>query len=73
MEFYSHSLEPKKRFYFVSVSVLCIVKKQLRTSTDWRRMGEVAKREFYVLAYVKDKVGRTRVEFEIGNHPVRIS
>ena len=51
-------LEPKKTFYFASVSVPCIVQKELRTPADLRKMGEVAKCEYVVLAHVKERLGQ---------------
>ena len=48
-------LRRKKTFFFASVSVPCNVVKTSRTPLDLRKMGEVAKCEFYVLAHIKEK------------------
>ncbi len=46
-----------KQFYVASVSIPCQVIKTQRSPDDLRRMGDVAQLEYYVLAYIKDKVG----------------
>jgi hypothetical protein len=51
-------LRRRKTFFFASISVPCIVNKNLRTPIDLRKMGEVAKCEFHVLAHVREKLGR---------------
>jgi hypothetical protein len=51
-------LQPRKTFYFASICVPCQVKKPDRTPIDLRKMGEVAKCEFVVLAHIKEKLGR---------------
>ena len=51
-------LKGRKTFYFASVAVPCIVDKALRKPIDLRKMGEVAKCEFYVLAHVHEQLGR---------------
>ena len=50
-------LRGKGTFFFASVSVPCNVVKKSRTPLDLRKMGEVAKCEFYVLAHVKERLG----------------
>lgn len=47
----------RKTFYFASISVPCVVEKRLRTPADLRKMGEVAKCEFIVLAHVHEILG----------------
>jgi hypothetical protein len=50
-------LQNRKTFYVASVAVVpCIVDKDRRTPTDLKKMGEVARLEFYVLAYIKEKL-----------------
>lgn len=51
-------LDNKKRFYVVSISVSCNVNKKERTPEDLRKMGDVTKFEYEVLAYIKEKLER---------------
>ncbi len=48
----------KKTFFVASLSLPCIVHKDERTAEDLRKMGEVAKFEYDVLAYIKEKIGK---------------
>lgn len=47
-------LQNKKTFYVASVTVRCTVNKDKREAEDLRKMGEVARLEYYVLAHIKD-------------------
>jgi hypothetical protein len=52
-----YSQLPNKRAFFVaSVAIPCVVNKRERTPEDLRRMGEVARLEFLVLAHIKEKL-----------------
>lgn len=42
-----------KKFYATSLSLECQTRKQSRTATDLEIMGEVARLEYYVIAYIK--------------------
>ncbi|MDP2628535.1 MAG: hypothetical protein Q8P15_01410 [Nanoarchaeota archaeon] len=48
----------KKKFFVASLSFPCKVHKDERTAEDLRKMGEVAKFEYEVLAYIKENLGR---------------
>ncbi len=48
----------EKTFFVASLSLPCKVHKDERTAEDLRKMGEVAKFEYEVLAYIKEKLGR---------------
>lgn len=54
---YSKS-KTNKRFFVASLCLSCLVNKENRTSKDLIKMGEVAKFEYEVLAYIKEKIGR---------------
>lgn len=47
-----------KRFFVSSLSLPCLVNKKNRSYKDLIKMGEVARFEYEVLAYVKEKIGR---------------
>lgn len=47
-----------KTFFVAFVSIPCKVNKSERTAEDLRKMGEVAKFEYDVLAYIKEKTGK---------------
>lgn len=51
-------LKKKKNFFVASFSIKCVVEKNKRTPKDLVKMGEVAKFEYKVLAYIKKKLGR---------------
>ena len=44
----------KRKFYVASISIPCVVNKSKRTALDIRKMGEVVRLEYYVLAYIKN-------------------
>jgi hypothetical protein len=46
-----------KQFFVASISIPCEVTKAKRTSDDLRKMGEVARLEYYVLAHIKNILG----------------
>jgi hypothetical protein len=46
-----------KQFFVASVSIPCQVTKVKRTPDDLRKMGEVARLEYYVLAHIKSILG----------------
>jgi hypothetical protein len=48
---------PKKRFFVASIAIPCVVDKQARTPLDLRKMGEVTRLEYYVLAHIKERLG----------------
>ncbi len=48
----------KKTFFVASLSLSCNVNKNERTPTDLRKMGEVAKFEYEIIAFIKEKLGR---------------
>lgn len=48
----------KKTFFVASLSILCKVHKNERTADDLRKMGKVAKFEYEVIAFIKEKLGR---------------
>lgn len=48
----------KKSFYIASLTLPCEVSKDKRTDKDLRKMGEVAKFEYDVLAHIKEKLGK---------------
>jgi hypothetical protein len=50
---FNRNLE-EKDFYVASLSLPCTVEKSKRTPEDLRKMGEVAKFEYDVIAYVKE-------------------
>ena len=47
-----------KRFFVISLCLPCLVNKKDRTYKDLIKMGEVAKFEYEVLAYIKEKIGK---------------
>lgn len=47
-----------KKFYVIFLSIPCKVNKEERSAEDLRKMGEVAKFEYDVLAYIKEKLGK---------------
>jgi hypothetical protein len=51
-------LRPRMTFYFASICVPCQMKKPDRSPIDLRKMGEVAKCEYIVLAHIKEKLER---------------
>ena len=51
----------KKTFFVASLSLPCKVKKAERTSGDLRKMGEVARFEYSVLAHIKQVTGKEPV------------
>jgi hypothetical protein len=51
-------LESRKTFYVAYISNKCQVTKASRTSEDLRMMGEVTRLEYYVLAHIKEMLGR---------------
>lgn len=51
-------LNNRKKFYFSFLSIPCEVLKSERLGDDLRIMGEVAKLEYDVLAYIKDKTDK---------------
>jgi len=54
-----HSLVgTRKKFFYACVEIHCNVNKSQRKASDLRKMGDVAKLEYSVLALVKEKVGR---------------
>ena len=44
----------KRKFYVASISIPCVVNKSKRTALDIRKMGEIVRLEYYVLAYIKN-------------------
>jgi hypothetical protein len=48
-------LPNKKKFYVASISIPCVVDKSKRTAFDLKKMGEVARLEYYALAHIKNK------------------
>ena len=48
----------KKTFFVAFLSLPCKVNKDERSSEDLRNMGEVAKFEYCVMAFIKEKLGR---------------
>lgn len=48
----------KKRFFVAYLCLPCNVEKKERSPEDLRKMGEVAKFEYEVLAYIKEKLNR---------------
>ncbi len=50
--------EQRRPFFVVSISLPCTALKIARSSMDLKKMGVVAQLEWYVLARVKEKVGR---------------
>lgn len=51
-------LENRKTFYVAYVPIKCQVGKASRTPEDLRMMGEVTRLEYYVLAHIKEMLGR---------------
>lgn len=51
-------LETKKKFFVVFLSIPCKVNKSERTAEDLRKMGEVAKLEYDILAHIKERLGK---------------
>lgn len=51
------SLKNKTNFFYVSLSFACDVNKKTRTSEDLKTMGNIAQLEYYILSYIKDKIG----------------
>jgi hypothetical protein len=49
-------LPNRKNFFVACVTIPCVVNKRTRTPDHLRKMGEVARLEFYVLAHVKEKL-----------------
>jgi hypothetical protein len=47
-----------KKFYVVFVSIPCKVEKEERTADDLRKMGNVAALEYYMIAYLKECLGK---------------
>ena len=50
-------LKNDKSLYFTYTSIPCEVRKDARKANDLRLMGEVAKLEYYALAYIKEHIG----------------
>ncbi len=48
----------RKTFFVASLSLPCKVHKDERTANDLRKMGEVTKFEYEVMAFIKEKIGR---------------
>ncbi len=48
----------RKKFFVASLSLSCKVHKDERTAEDLRKMGEVTKFEYEVLAYIKERIGK---------------
>lgn len=48
----------KKQFFVATLTLPCDVNKEQRTASDLKKMGKVAKLEYDVLAYVKNKLGQ---------------
>jgi len=46
-----------RSLYFTYASIPCEVRKDVRKANDLRFMGEVAKLEYYALAYLKEHIG----------------
>ena len=51
-------LKDKKTFFVASLSLPCKVHKNKRSPEDLRKMGQVAKFEYEVLAYIKENLNR---------------
>ena len=51
-------MKPQKTFFVASISIPCVVEKAKRTPKDLRKMGEVARLEYYVLAHIKEALKR---------------
>lgn len=51
-------LKTKKKFYFAFISIPCEVSKDRRTPKDLRKMGDIAQLEYYILAYIKEKLDK---------------
>ncbi|MBI5649335.1 MAG: hypothetical protein HZC40_02635 [Chloroflexi bacterium] len=47
-----------KRFFVAITTFPCVVEKSKRTAKDLRKMGDVARLEYYVIAYIKEALGR---------------
>ena len=52
------TLSSKKTFFVTSLSIPCCSAKRKRDAEDLRRMGQVAALEYYVLAHIREKLGR---------------
>jgi hypothetical protein len=52
-------LKRKKTFYVAALALPCVVNKEQRTSLDLKKMGEVARLEYYALSWIKET---TRLE-----------
>lgn len=51
-------MKSRKTFFVVSISIPCVVDKARRTPEDLRKMGGVARLEYYVLAHIKEALKR---------------
>lgn len=51
-------LENRKTFFVAVVTIPCDVDKKDRTPADLRAMGDVAALEYYVLAHIREALGR---------------
>jgi len=51
-------LSSKKTFFVTSISIRCSSGKKKRNAEDLRKMGQVAALEYYVLAHIREKLGR---------------
>jgi hypothetical protein len=47
-----------KQFYIVTSTFECDVNKKTRTPKDLRIMGEICKLEYFLLAHIKEKIGK---------------
>jgi len=50
-------IKSRKAFFVASISIPCVVKKTARKAEDLRKMGEVVRLEYYMLAYIKEALG----------------
>jgi hypothetical protein len=52
-----YSQLPNTKVFFVAfITIPCIVDKKSRKAQDLKKMGEVARLEFYILAHIKEKL-----------------
>ena len=51
-------LPAKKKFFVTSLSIPCSSKKKNRSAEDLRKTGQIAALEYYVLAHIREKLGR---------------
>lgn len=52
------TLANRRKFNVAAVALPCIANKSQRSDNDLRKLGEVTRLEYYVMAYVKEKTGK---------------